>query len=134
MTLSNLSSALFDNDFSVYYLLLFTCILVTLIAFITRFSEIKVINSGIFLFIGCLSVNFVISFYSETYWCFILHWLLASISFFFFWYFVIYICENYGQPYSGDGGLVMLLPVYFLFFALLSSMLIKGVIKLIQLF
>lgn len=134
MTLSNLLPGFFNNYFYVYYQMLFVCVLITLIASVFKFSETKVIKSGIYLFALCLVINFGLSLFSGTYWYFILHWFLASLCFFVFWYLVLYMCEQYGQPYSGDGGMVMILPVYCLFFALFSSLLIKGIIKLIQLF
>lgn len=132
MTLSNLL-LVFSDNFYVYYQMLFTCVLIIVIALISRFSETKIITSGIYLFAGCMTINVVISLLSQNYWFFVLHWFLASLSFFIFWYLVIYICEEYGQPYSGDGGMVMVMPVCFLFFGILSSLLIKGVIELIKL-
>ena len=134
MTLNNLTSAFFDNDFYVYYLMFFICVLEIVLTIISRFSETKIIKSGIYLFSCCLIINFVLSFYSDAYWIFILHWFLASLIFFIFWYLLIYMSENYGQPYVGDGGMVMILPVYFLFLALISSIIIKGIIGLIHLF
>lgn len=132
MILNNLILT-FTSDFYVYYQTLFSCILITLIAFIFKFSEAKIIKSGICLFSICLAINFVLSFFSEAYWYFILHWFLASLSFFIFWYLVIYLCENYGQPYSGDGAMVIMLPVFFLFFGIISSLIIKVFTAIIHL-
>lgn len=125
---------IFTSDFYVYYQTLFCCVLIILIALIFKFSEAIIIKSGICLFAVCLAINFVLSFFSEAYWYFILHWFLASLSFFIFWYLVIYLCENYGRPYSGDGAMVILLPVYFLFFGIFSSLIIKAFTAIIHLF
>lgn len=133
MILNNLLLT-FTSDFYVYYQMLFSCILITLIALFFKFSETKIIKSGIYLFAVCILINFVLSFFSETYWCFILHWFLASLSFFIFWYLMIYMCENIGQPYTGDGGMVIVLPVYFWFFGILSSLIIKAITAVIHLF
>lgn len=133
MTLNNLL-LVFSDDFYVYYQMLFICVLIMVIALICKFSETKIITSGIYLFAGCMAINFVLSFFSETYWYFILHWFLASLSFFIFWYLIIYICENFGQPYSRDGGMVMVMPLYFLFFGISSSLLIKAFTVILHLF
>ena len=116
----------------VYKQLLFSCILLTVIAFIARLSETAIIKSGIYFFAVSLLINFMVSFFSENYWYFVLHWFLSSVCFFIYWYLSIYICERYGRPYSGDGAMIMLLPVYFLPVAILGSVLIKNIGVLIQ--
>lgn len=118
----------------VYKQLLFSCILLTVIALIVRFSETVIIKSGIYFFAVSLLINFMFSFFSENYWYFVLHWFLSSVCFFIYWYLAIYACENYGRPYSGDGAMIMILPVYFLPVAILVSVIIKSVIVLIHRF
>lgn len=118
------------ND--VYKQLLFSYILLTVIVLISRFSETVIIKSGIYLFAICLLINFMLSFLSESYWNFVLHWFLSSVCFFIYWYLSIYICECYGRPYSGDGAMIMILPVYFLPVAIFASVIIKGIAVFIQ--
>ena len=133
MILNNITEMLFSSDF-LYWRLLFSCILLTVILLVFKFSETVIIKSGIYFFAGFLILNFVHSFYSETYWYYILHWFLSSISFFVFWYLTVFICERFGRPYSGDGAMVMLLPGYFLFAAICGSVIIKSFMALIQRF
>ncbi|PXY46997.1 hypothetical protein [Flavobacterium hydrophilum] len=130
--MNNWKEMLFADN--VYCQLLFVCILLTVIVLISRLSETVIIKSGIYLFAVCLIINFMLSFFSEHYWYFVLHWFLSSVCFFIYWHLTIYICENFGLPYSGDGAMVMVLPVYFLPVAILGSVIIKGVTVLIQRF
>ncbi len=133
MTMNDVTEILSSLNY-VYCQLLFNGILLTVIMLISRFSETAIIKAGIYLFAICLLINFLYSFFSEGYWYFVSHWFLSSACFFIYWYFSIYICGRYGRPYSGDGGMIMLLPVYFLPVALLGSMIIKGITVLIQSF
>lgn len=119
---------------NIYSQLLFVCVFLTVIVLISRLSETVIIKSGIYLFAICLLINFLHSFFSERYWYFVLHWFLSSVCFFIYWYLAIYTCENYGRPYSGDGAMIMILPVYFLPVAILISVIIKSVIVLIHRF
>lgn len=121
-------------DYYVYSQLLFVCALLTVLFLVSRFSETVIIKSGIYLFAGCLTINFVLSFFLECYWYFVLHWFLSSVCFFIFWYLAIYICENFGRPYSGDGALVMVLPVHFLPVAIFISVMVKSLMMLMQRF
>ena len=126
MTLNNVEKMLLGENY-VYSQLLFACVLLTVLFLVSRFSETIIIKSGIYLFAGCLIMNFILSFFSDSYWYFILHWFLSSVGFLIFWYLAIYICENFGRPYSGDGAMVMILPVYFLPFAIFGSVIIKSI-------
>lgn len=133
MTMNNVAEILLAGNY-VYNQLLIAFVLLTVIVLATRFSETAVIKSGIFLFAGCLTINFTLSFFSENYGYFVLHWFSSSIAFFIFWYLTIYICEHFGRSYSGDGAMIMLLPVYFLPLAIFVSVLIKSVLMLVQRF
>ncbi len=128
-----LPSFLFD-DLYVYYQIAFGCFLLTVIVLFSKFSESIVIKSGIILFSIGLVISFLLSFYTDRYWFFILHWILSSIAFFLFWYLSIYICEEYGNPYSGEGAMIIVLPVYFLFFMIISSMVMNGIGFLLRYF
>lgn len=128
--MNNWTEMLFADNY-VYSQLLFACVLLTAMLLISRFSETVIIKSGIYLFALCLIINFMLSFLSESYWYFILHWFLSSVCFFIYWFLTIYICERYGRPYSGDGAMIMILPVYFLPVAIFGSMIIKSITVLI---
>lgn len=125
MTLNNFDIAFFINDNYVYYQLLFACILLTLLFLITRFSEPVIIEYGIYLFIGNMGISFLLSFFTDHYWYFVLHWFLALISYFVFWSMLIFICSRYGKPYDGDRGMLLLFPGYFLPLLIFASVLVK---------
>lgn len=131
--MNNLKEILFTINY-VYWQMLFACIFLILMLIIFRLSQTIVIKSGMYLFAACVTINFVLSLFSVSYWYFILHWFLSSLSFFIFWYCAIYICERYGQPYSGDGGMIIILPVYILPVCLLVSIVFKSAAVLIQRF
>lgn len=133
MTMNNVGEIFFANG-CLYIQLLFVYILLIVVMLLFRFSETVVIKSGIYLFAIRLIINFIFSFFSESYWHFVLHWFLSSVGFFIFWYLAIYICERYGRPYSGDGAMIMILPIYFLPLAILGSVIIKSITMLIQRF
>lgn len=120
----------FTNDNYLYYQLLFTCILFLLLFFISGFSESFIIEYGSYVFAGSIIISFLISFFIDHYWQFLLHWFLLSIVQFLFWAVLIFICVHYGKPHNGDGWIILLLPGYFLPFLIFVSVLIK-VLKII---
>lgn len=124
--MNNIAEIVFTHNYP-YGQLLFNCVLLTVIMLIFRFSETIIIKSGIYLFALCLIINFMLSFFSDRYWYFVLHWFLSSVCFFIYWYLAVYICERYGRSYSGDGAMIMLLPIYFLPVAILISVIIKSI-------
>ena len=130
----NILKHLFLQD-SIYWRLLFVCSVLIIILLIFKFSEKKVIKWGLYLFTGCLAVNFLFSFYTNTYWTYMLNWFLSTICFLLFWYLTIYLAGQYGRPYSGDGAMIILLPLLYLMpTALFGALLLKGFIVLIKYF
>jgi hypothetical protein len=124
--------AFFTNEYFGYYQLLILCVLLTVVMLVSLFSETIIISYGAYIFVGSLISNFMLSFFTDNYRYFILHWFLASIGFFIFWCVLIYICSRYGKPYNGDGGMIILLPAYFLPLLIFISVLLKFVKILIQ--
>jgi hypothetical protein len=125
MTLNNFDITFLINDNFVYYQLLFACILLTLLFLISSFSEPILIEYGIYLFIGSMAISFLLSFFTDHYWYFILHWFLSLIIYFVFWCMLIFICSRYGKSYDGDRGMLLLFPGYFLPLLIFASVLVK---------
>ncbi|SHG65743.1 hypothetical protein [Flavobacterium defluvii] len=115
----------FTNDNYLYYQLMFTCILFLLLFFISGFSESFVIKYGSYVFAANIILRFLISFFTNQYWQFVLHWFLLSIAQFIFWAVLIIICGKYGKPHNGDGWIILLLPGYFLPLLIFISVLVK---------
>jgi hypothetical protein len=122
---------LFEDN--LYWRLLFVCSVLIILLLIFRFSEKMAIKCGLYLFAICVSVNFFYSFFTDSYWVYMLHWFLSTISFLVFWYVTIYISNEYGRPYTGEGAMIILLPLlYVMPLALFVSIVIKGFMVLIR--
>lgn len=122
-----------DPTFSAYgQFAIATIILIGLTVFY-QFSEGKLISSGIYLSFAWMPASMIISLFMEPYWVYLLHWLLASIGFFGAYFLMIYLCGKYGNPYTGDGGMVMILPIYLIPVVFAGSLILKGGIWMIAL-
>lgn len=123
--MNNFNLSFFTQDYYVYYQMLFAGILLTLVLFISRLSEPVVIEYGAFIFAISMIISFIVTFFTPSYRYFMLHWFLSSLAYFFFWCILNYICGRYGKPYNGDGGMILLLPGYFLPLLMFFSLIIK---------
>ncbi len=128
MTINDFNLTMFISNYSPYYQLMLTCILLTGVMVFSRFSENTMIGSGIYVFSGWMFVCFVLSFFAEAYWYYLLHWFLSALVFFAYWFLSIYLCGRFGSPYMGDGGMVMIIPIYLLPVVLAASLGIKVII------
>lgn len=118
--------------FSAYIQLIFFCVILTGISAYYRFSEGKVIGAGIYISFFWLPTSMLVSLLMDHYWTYLMHWLLATIIFFAFYVLLIYLSGKYGNPYMGDGAMVMILPIYLTSIAFIGSIAIKGGIWLIR--
>lgn len=130
--MNDFNLAVFTGIYSPYFQLLFLVVVLTGVFLISRMSETTVIAWGIYLFFGWMAINFLLTFFANSYWYFLLHWFLSALGFLAFWYLCIYLSEKFGRPYTGDGAMVMLLPVYFVPVFLLVSIGIKGILVLLR--
>lgn len=130
--MKSFETTFFTNEYFVYYQFLILCVLLTGIMFVSMFSETIIINYGAYIFVIGLIINFIVSFFADNYRYFILHWFLASICLFIFWSVLIYICSRYDKSYSGDSGMILLLPFYLLPLVIFISILLKFAKMLIQ--
>lgn len=119
---------------SAYIQLAFFCIILTGITAYYRFSEGKVISVGIYISFIWLPASMLVSLLMDHYWTYLMHWLLATIIFFAFYVLLIYLGGKYGNPYMGDGGMVMILPIYLTPIVFIGSMAIKAGIWLTRFF
>ena len=111
---------------SAYIQLAFVFIILTGITVYYRFSEGKVIGAGIYISFIWLPASMLVSLLMDHYWTYLMHWLLATIIFFAFYVLLMYLSGKYGNPYMGDGGMVMILPIYLTPIVFLGSIVIKG--------
>lgn len=111
---------------SAYIQLAFVCIILTGITVYYRFSEGKVIGAGIYISFIWLPASMLVSLLMDQYWTYLMHWLLATIIFFAFYVLLMYLSGKFGNPYMGDGGMVMILPIYLTPIVFLGSIVIKG--------
>lgn len=111
---------------SAYIQLTFVCIILTGITAYYRFSEEHAIGAGIYISFIWLLASMLVALLMDHYWIYLMHWLLATIIFFAFYALLIFLSGKYGNPYMGDGGMVMMLPIYFTPVAFLGSLAIKG--------
>lgn len=121
-----------DPVYSAYIQLAIVSFVLIGIAACYRFSEGKVIGAGIYISFVWFPVSMLISLLLDPYWTYLMHWLLATIIFFAFYVLLMYLSEKYGSPYMGDGGMVMILPIYLTPIVFLGSIALKSGIWLIR--
>lgn len=124
----------FISMYSPYYQVGLVCAILLIITLISKFSEGALIESGIYVFSGWMFGSFCLSFFTETYWSYVLHWLAASMLFFAYWFLSIFLTERFGRPYNGDGAMAILIPIYFVPITLIASIAIKSIIVFIHSF
>ncbi len=124
--MANLIIEVWNSVYASYYLMAVVCFLITILTLLSRLSETVVIKSGIYSMGSWLFVVFMGSFWTEFYGYYMLHWLLAAVVGFVYWFLVVYLCGRFGNPYMGDGAMVLLLPVYLLPVAMVVSVVVKG--------
>lgn len=79
-----------------------------------------------------LPISMLLSLFAAAYWLYLFFWFLSFIAFAALFVVLTWICEKYGSPYRGDGGMVMILPIYVFFATFIGSLLLKGLIVFIH--
>lgn len=79
---------------------------------ITKLSSDWVLLAGLNIFYVWLFAGFVLNFFFEPFGIYMLHWFLSMILYYAIWLFLNWICEKWGKPYMGEGGMVILMPAY----------------------
>ena len=132
--MNNQIPALLTGIYFPYCLLTLVCILVTGLMVFSGLSESLLIGSGVYIISIWLLTGFILSFWTDTYWYYILHWFLSVIAGLGYWFLCICLSGRFGKPYTGDGAMIMLLPIYLLPVALVASISIKTIIFLLKSF
>ena len=108
--------------------LLLAVIILLSAACFSRFSEGTVIKTGLNICLFWLLFILVKYCIVDSYWLFLLRWLLSMLAFFVFYYSLIFLCGKYGRPYNGEGGVLMLVPLYLFGFSFIIALTIKGLL------
>lgn len=97
-----------------------------------QLSEGAAIETGLYICYFWIPLCAILALFMADFWPYMMHWLLSTLAFFVIYCLAIYLCGKFGQPYMGDGGMVMLLPVYLFGFGFAATMLLYGGIKLFR--
>ncbi|MCR6651930.1 MAG: hypothetical protein NVV73_10755 [Cellvibrionaceae bacterium] len=103
---------------------------IVLAVLLTRLSGQKLLEFGVHLGFVWLILMLLGSWMSPTYWQFLGTGLLAFLLFFSCWLLLLKICDRYGQPCLGEGGLAVLLPVVIIPHIVVVSLLGRGLMAL----
>lgn len=103
---------------------------IVLAVLLTRLSGQKLLEFGVHLGFVWLILMLLGSWMSPTYWRFLGTGLLAFLLFFSCWLLLLKICDRYGQPCLGEGGLAVLLPVVIIPHIVVVSLLGRGLMAL----
>lgn len=98
----------------------------------SKFSEGSSIMLAVNVSMVWLPISMLLSLFAEAYWLYLLFWFLSFIAFAVLFIGLTWICGKYGSPYTGDGGMVMILPIYMFIGTFVGSLLLKGVIVFIH--
>lgn len=103
---------------------------IVLAVLLTRLSGKKLLEFGVHLVFVWLILMLLGSWMSPAYWSFLGKGLLAFLLFFGCWLLLLKICDKFGQPCLGEGGLAVLLPVFIIPHIVVVSLIGRGVMAL----
>lgn len=105
---------------------------IVLAVLLTRLSGQKLLEFGVHLGFVLLVLMLLGSWMSPAYWTFLGNGLLAFSLFFSCWLLLLKICDRYGQPCLGEGGLAVLLPVFIIPHMVVLSLIGRGLKALLS--
>ena len=97
---------------------------------LTRLSGQKLLDFGVHLGFVLLVLMLLGSWMSPAYWDFLGKGLLAFLLFFGCWLTLLKICDKFGQPCLGEGGLAVFLPVFIIPHIVVLSLIGRGLMAL----
>lgn len=129
-----LSTFIFDSMASPWMQFAFFAVVLVVISFVLKFSDIEVILAGIFICMGWMPLSMLMSLWAEVYWIYLLNWVAATLCFFAFFFLFVSAWERYGRRHQGDRAIIMLgiLPIYLFPITLIGSMVLRTIIFLTQ--
>lgn len=101
-------------------------------AIFRKLSEGDIMSAGINISFVWMPLSMLMSLWTNSYWVYMLHWFLATLGFFVLYFFGVSVCGKYGRPYRGDGGMVMIIPIYLFPVTIVGSLFIRAIIYVFQ--
>ena len=123
---------LFGSRVSPWMQLGIVAVILTVTALVRRLSVGDVMAAGIIICFWWMPLSMLMSLWTEAYWVYLLNWFLVTLCFFGLYFFSMHVCEKYGRPYTGDGAMVMILPIYLFPVTVFGSLIIRAILSLIQ--